>query len=332
MKELTEKLKNLFEDNKKIFIGILKLSPIIILCFVILFNFLFEKERDMLLTLSSGSPGGAYYPLGGGIAEIVTTGIPQVRMDSESTSGSIENVRLVGNSQSDLGMVMESACFKGIEGIYPFDRKYPVKALFNMYPAPLHIVTVEGSGIESIYDLAGKRVSVDSPGSGAEEMAMTILEELDLVDSVRTYNYGQSDAAAALRDGNIDAVFWNFAYPGSAVMEVSATRNIKLIPLEEEDMDKIIENNPYFSKDIIPSGTYSGQDKDVDVLSVNNLIIVRKDMDADLVYDLLDIIFSQTDKLKEIHRVAEHISIENATDTSIEMHEGAIRYFNEHGK
>ena len=266
--------------------------------------------------------------MGGAISEVISRNLEGVRCDSESTGGSVENVRLVGNRESDMGMATENAAYKGARGEYPYSRPYPIKALFNMYPAPLHIVTVEGRGISSIEDLVGKRVSLDAPGSGTEEMARTLLEELGLLDQVRTLNYGQQDAAAALRDGNVDAVFWNFAYPASVVMEVSATHNLKLIPLEEDQIKKVVDKNPYFIGDIIPSGVY-GNPEDIPVLSVNNLLIVREDMEEELVYDLLKIIFENLDRLIEVHDIARRITREEAVDTSIELHPGAIRFFQE---
>ena len=319
-------------------LGVLKISklpkkylwPIIIIIMIsALFAYnLFRGERSQLFTVATGSPGGVYYPLGGAMAEVISRNLEGVRCDSESTGGSVENVRLVGNAESDMGMVTENAAYKGSRGEYPYSRTYPIKVMFNMYPAPLHIVTVEGSGIDTIEDLAGKRVSIDAPGSGTEDMSRTVLEELGLLDQVRTINYAQQDAAAALRDGNVDAVFWNFAYPASVVMEVSATHDIKFIPLEEEHLERITDKNPYFVSDIIPSGVYDNE-KDIPVLSVNNLLIAREDMEEELVYDLLRIIFDNLDRLIEVHDIAERIKKEDAVKTSVDLHPGAIRFFQE---
>ncbi len=290
---------------------------------------IFREARLTLMAVSSGSPGGVYYPLGGAIAEVISRNLEGVRCDSESTSGSVENVRLVGNKESDLGMATENAAYKGAQGEYPFSRPYPIKALFSMYSAPLHIVTIEGTGIETIQDLAGKRVSIDAPGSGTEEMARTLLEELDLLDQLRTENYGQQDAAAALRDGNVDAVFWNFAYPGSVVMEISAMRRLHFIALEDEQIQQIEEKYPYFMGDVIPAGTYDNQDDDVGVISVNNILVVQADMDEELAYDITRTIFDNLERLTEVHEIAQRISVETARDTSLEIHPGAARLLEE---
>ncbi len=293
---------------------------------LVIYNVL-REERPELLVASTGSPGGVYYPLGGAIAEVISRNMPGVRTDSESTSGSVENVRLVGNGESDIGMATENAVFKGVEGEYPFARPYGVRVLFNMYSAPLHIITIEGRGINTLEDLAGRRVSLDAPGSGTEEMSRTLLDELGLLDRVRTDNYSQQEAAAALRDGNVDAVFWNFAYPASVVMEVSATHKLVFIPLSAEEIEIIEKKYPYYTRGIIPGGTYDNQADDIPVLSVNNLLIVREDMDGELAHNITKIIFDNLDRLVEVHNIARSINRENAVDTSVELHAGAARFF-----
>ncbi len=307
-------------------IGLISAALIFGLLFV--YN-LYRGDRPHLLVVSTGSPGGVYYPLGGAISEVISRNLDGVRLDSESTSGSVENIRLVGNKESDFAMATENAAFKGAEGEYPFSRPYPVLALFNMYSAPLHIITLEGKGIETMEDLAGRRVSIDAPGSGTEEMARTLLGELGLLDQIRTENYNQQEAAAALRDGNVDAVFWNFAYPASVVMEVSATHRIVFIPLEDEDIALIEEEYPYFAGDAIPAGTYDHQDEDIPVIAVNNVLVARADLDDELAYNITRILFSNRERLIEVHDIARRISLETATETSVEIHPGAARFFKE---
>ncbi len=304
------------------------IAVILVLAALVIYNGL-RAERPDLIVLSTGSPGGVYYPLGGAISEVISRNLSGVRSDSESTSGSVENIRLVGNKESELGMATENAAYKGWRGEYPFARPYPVRALFNMYASPLHIVTVEGRGIETIEDLAGRRISIDAPGSGTEEMARTLLEELGLLDKLRTVNYSQQEAAAALRDGNVDAVFWNFAYPASVVMEVSATHRIRFVSLDEKQVELIVGKYPYYTGGIIPAGTYDHQDRDITAVSVNNILMAQADLDEELVYQLTRTIFENLDRLIEVHDIARRINPENAANTSIEIHPGAARYFRE---
>jgi TRAP transporter TAXI family solute receptor len=198
--------------------------------------------KKKFLTLASGSPGGVYYPLGGGMAVVIQK-TTDLRCAAESTGASVENCRLVGAGESDMGMVMGSIAYIAIQGKEPFEKKFPLVALFQMYPAPEHIVTVSGKGIKSIKDLKGKKVSIDVPGSGCAVMAKAILEEygFNLEKDLTIAHLSQSESVQALKDGVVDAVFFNFAYPGAAVLDLAATREIVLVPVEPGMADKIIK-------------------------------------------------------------------------------------------
>jgi hypothetical protein len=198
--------------------------------------------KKKFLTLASGSPGGVYYPLGGGMAVVIQK-TTDLRCAAESTGASVENCRLVGAGESDMGMVMGSIAYIAIQGKEPFEKKFPLVALFQMYPAPEHIVTVSGKGIKSVKDLKGKKVSIDVPGSGCAVMAKAILEEygFNLEKDLTIAHLSQSESVQALKDGVVDAVFFNFAYPGAAVLDLAATREIVLVPVEPGMADKIIK-------------------------------------------------------------------------------------------
>lgn len=287
--------------------------------------------ETIFLTFASGSVGGAYYPLGGGIADIVSE-LEGVQCTSEATGASIENGRLVGAGESQMGFMMGDAAHKAAQGIEPFENKEPIKALFNMYTAPEHIITLKDSGIETIEDLRGKRVSVDAPGSGCEAMAKEILKAHGITyDDFKVANLTQTEAGEALKDGNIDALFWNFAYPGAVVMDVTATREIKMIPISDEMLDVITKDFAYYVKDKIPGGTYKGVDDDTPVLAVGNDIVCGADMDEELAYKITKILFENIDRLASGHPAANQMTPEMGANTAIELHPGAARYFKEVG-
>jgi hypothetical protein len=154
-------------------IALLAVSLVVCLAFA----FPATAAEKVFLTLASGSPGGAYYPLGGGMSVVIQKTVEGFRCASESTGASVENSRLVGNGDSDMGMVMGSVGYNAAEGKKPFEKKYDIVSLFQMYPAPQHLVTTAQSGIKKIADLKGKRVSIDVPGSGCSTMSKIILEE-----------------------------------------------------------------------------------------------------------------------------------------------------------
>jgi TRAP-type uncharacterized transport system substrate-binding protein len=235
-----------------------------------------------------------------------------LRCAAESTGASVENSRLVGAGESDMGMVMGSIAYKATQGLKPFEKKFPLVALFQMYPAPEHIVTVSGKGIESVKDLKGKKVSIDVPGSGCAVMAKAILEEygFNLEKDLTIAHLSQSESVQALKDGIVDAVFFNFAYPAAAVLDLAV-------------------------KITMPAKTYPKVGYDVLCLGDSNVIVANKQMEEEVAYRVVKTIFENVDKgkwaLKDIHPIAAQLVPSNAINSPIELHPGAIKYFKEVG-
>jgi len=290
-------------------------------------------KKRMFLTLATGSPGGVYYPLGGGMAVVIEKTVDGLRCAAESTGASVENCRLVGLRESDMGMVMGSVAYKATQGLEPFKRKLNLVALFQMYPAPEHIVTTAQSEIKSIADLKGKKVSIDVPGSGCSTMAKVILQEygFDLEKDLTIANLSQTESVQALKDGIVDAVFFNFAFPGSAVMDLAATRDIVLIPMEADMAKKLIAKYPYYVSITIPGGTYSDVDEDVLCLGDSNVLVAHKNMNFNVAHKVTKAIFENVSTgqyaLTNIHPIAAQLTVENAVNSPIALHPGAMRYF-----
>ncbi len=290
-------------------------------------------DEELFAVVAAGSPGGVYFPLGAGIAYVLERRIDGMTAMSETTGASVENCRLVATGESEMGMAMANVAWDAYEGEEAFedDGELPIRTLFSMYPAQQHLLVPEGSDIETVYDLAGKSVSVDAPGSGCEVTSYIILEAAGIRDEVDTLNYSQPEARDALVDGEVDAVFYNFASPAAVVDEIQAARDIRFVPMDDDLFDAIIEDYPYFSPGTIPEGHY-GLEEDVPALTVGNLMLVHKDMDEQLAYDMLDAIFHEEslDELIGIHPIAENFTVELAAEAPVPFHPGAERYFEEH--
>jgi len=312
------------------------LYTVLIICMAVCLVFAGPAvAKKTFLTIGTGSPGGAYYPLGGGMSVIVQKTIDGVRCAAESTGASVENSRLVGIGDTDMGMVMGSVAYKATMGLKPFNKKYPLVALFQMYPAPEHIVTTKQSGIKTIADLKGKKVSIDVPGSGCSTMAKAILEAagFDLEKDLRLANLSQSESVQALKDGIVDACFFNFAYPGSAVMDIAATRDLVLVPVDKMFADKVVEKYPYYLQVTIPKGTYDDVDYDVLCMGDSNVMVANKDMSDDIAYKIVKAIYSNVNEGKyaliNIHPIAAQLTPANAVNSPIALHPGAAKYFKE---
>ncbi|MCF7935347.1 MAG: TAXI family TRAP transporter solute-binding subunit [Synergistales bacterium] len=285
------------------------------------------------ITIGSGGVGGTYYPLGGSMAEVLSNADIGVDATSRTTAASKENSRLVATDRAQLGMAMGSTLYQAYKGTGPFNQALPLRILFNMYPAPQHILTVKGSGIETFEDLRGKDVSIGAPGSGNQVLTHMILDAagMDPKEDFNAAQLTQPEAVMALKDGNVDAVFWNFSAPGSAVMDVASVRKIKFIDLPSALVDKIVETNPFLMPYTITPDTYPGMEAPAKTIADGNYMIVNKDMDKDMAYNLTKVLIENRDKFMDVTQQAKHFVPEEASKGIIPFHPGAAKYFDEQG-
>ena len=287
------------------------------------------------ITIGSGGVGGTYYPLGGVMAEVLTKAGIDVKATSRSTAASKENCRLVASGRIQIGMSMGSTLWQAYEGVEAFeqDGKMPLRTLMNMYPAPHHLVTTSKTGITKFEDIKGKKVSLGAPGGGDQVLTLMILKaagidpEKDIVKQQLT----QPEGATALKDGNLDAVFWNFAAPGSAVLEVGAVRDVVLVPIPQEVVDKVVADNPFLFPYTIKAGTYPKQDQDVLTIADGNFLVVNEKIDEKLAYDLLKTIIDNRDAFMKVTQQATHFVPQEAGVGIIPFAAGAVKYFQEQG-
>ena len=233
------------------------------------------------ITIGSGGVGGTYYPLGGVMAELLSNGGVNMRANSRSTSASRENCRLVASDEAQIGMTMGSVLWQAYNGIDAFaeDGKLDVLTLMNMYPAPQHLVTTTRTGIKTFEDLRGKKVSVGAPGGGDQVLTNMIMAAAGWTDKdFQKQQLTQPEAVTALKDGHIDAAFFNFAIPGAAVMEIAAVRDVVLVSLPDNVIEKICKDNPFMMPSVMPAGTYSKQGTDVKTISDGNFLVVNSKM------------------------------------------------------
>jgi len=287
------------------------------------------------ITIGTGGVGGTYYPLGGSMAEVLSKAEIGVKATSRSTAASKENCRLVAADKAQMGMSMGSSLYQAYTGTGAFedDGKLPLMILFNMYPAPQHLLTVKGTGIETFADLKGKKVSIGAPGSGNQVLTRMILEAAGM-DPEKDFDMAQltqPEAAMALKDGNIDAVFWNFAAPGAAVMEVEAVRDVHFIPLPQDLVAKIVEINPFLMSYTLKAGVYNSITEDVLTIADGNYMVVKDTMGEELAYNLLKTLIENKDAFMDVTPQAAHFVPEEAGKGIIPFHPGAARYFAEFG-
>src|SRR3954453_23574449 len=237
-----------------------------------------SAQQQTPIAIATGGPGGVYYPLGGGMANILTKYVPGYAQTARVTGGSVDNLKLIGSKQSEVAMVMVDAALDALKGDDKFKgNPVDVRTLMVLYPNRMHVVSIEGKGIDKMSDLKGKRVSTGSPGSATEVMAFRVIEAagLDKDKDMRRERLGVAESTNALKDGKIDAYFWVGGLPTAAVTDLAATPGTKIKLIDHTDvLDKM--NAKYggiYSAAVIPAHTYPGQDKDNKITSVQNILV-----------------------------------------------------------
>ncbi len=318
--------------NKKIFF-ILTLA--VALGFTFSLNIEPAAARTKFISIGTGGTGGVYYPYGGGVAEIWTKHVKGVRAVAEVTGASVENTKLCDKGETLFGEIMSDVAFQAYTGTGKFKGKpQKIRGMFVMYPNVYHIVTRKDSGIKTIADLKGKKVSVGAPGSGTEFMTNLILEgSLDIpYSSFNVFRLSFNENANALKDNSIDVGVWCVAPPTSSIMDLATTHAISIIPFTKAEIDKVTAKYPFYAGYTLPANVYKGQDQPVYTASVWNTFICNADLDEDLVYKLTKAVFENQDYLMKIHHFAKYTTPENAIKYSaIPLHPGAIKYIREQG-
>ncbi len=294
-------------------------------------------QKTVRVSIATGGTGGVYYPMGGGMANILSKYIPYLEATAEVTTASVDNCLLVGKQKAELAFIMADTGWDAYMGKAQFKEKVPLRTVAVLYPNNMHIVTTEGKGINKVADLKGKRVSTGAPGSGTEVMGLRVIEAngLDPNKDMTRDKLGVSESAGALKDGKIDAFFWVGGLPTAAITDLGATPGIKIKLLDSADaVPKMREKyGPLYVKGAIPAKTYPGQESDVPIAVVWNVLICNEKMKDDVAYDILKTIFDHKPELVASHRDARYLSLESQAGggSPIPFHPGAIRYFGEKG-
>ncbi|MDZ7799316.1 MAG: TAXI family TRAP transporter solute-binding subunit [Trueperaceae bacterium] len=291
------------------------------------------------LSIATGGTGGVYYPTGGAYAEIVNEYLDGYTAAAEVTGASVENSGLIARGDSDIALALADTVYQAYTGTVNFggDGQPPqlpnLRALGVAYPNAVQLVTLEGSGIETLADLVGKRVSTGAPGSGTEVSAVSILEANGVTyDDFDEQRLNFNETAAALRDGDIDAGFWSVGPPTSSILDLASTRDISIVSLEGDELENALGASDVFAPYTISAGTYPGVDEDVQTIGTPNVILVAAEMDPELAYDFLDALYSNIDDVIAVHPSANDTTPELALSASpIPLHRGAVSYYQDQG-
>jgi hypothetical protein len=303
---------------------------------LLVFGMAFAQQS---LSIATGGTGGVYYPTGGAYAEIVNEYIDGYTAAAEVTGASVENSGLIARGESDIALALADTVYQAYTGTGRFGPEGELPQLSNLralgvaYPNAVQLVTLEGSGITSLADLVGKRVSTGAPGSGTEVSAVSILEANGITyDDFEEQRLNFNETAAALRDGQIDAGFWSVGPPTSSILDLATTRDIHIVSIEGEELENGLAASEVFTQYTIPAGTYPGVDEPTSTIGTPNVILVAAEMDDQLAYDFLDALYSNIDDVIAVHPSANNTTPELALSASpIPLHPAAVEYYQDQG-
>jgi TRAP transporter TAXI family solute receptor len=290
------------------------------------------------LSIATGGTGGVYYPMGGGVAAILSKFVPGMQATAEVTGGSVDNLKLVGSGKPYIAFSMTDAALDAYRGEDKFKgAKVPLKTLMILYPNRMHVVSIEGRGVNKMADLKGKRVSTGSPGSATEVMAFRIIEAagLDKDKDMKRERLGVAESVNAIKDGKIDAFFWVGGLPTAAVTDLANTPGTKLKMIDHSEVVAAM-NKKYgnlYVEDHIEKSVYKGMDADNKQATVMNILVVHENMDDKTAYNIVKTIFDKRADVIAVHKEAENIKLENqkTAATPIPFHPGAVKFFTEKG-
>ncbi len=296
------------------------------------------SQEKINLSIGTGGTGGVYYPLGGGLANVLSKHVPGMSATAEVTGGSVANLQLIGTGKPYLGFSMTDAALDAYTGVDKFKgQKVPLRTLAILYPNRMHVVSIEGTGVNSMRDLKGKRVSTGSPGSATEVMAFRVIEAagLDRDKDMRRERLGVAESVNAIKDKKIDAFFWVGGLPTAAVTDLAATPGVKIKMIDHAEtvgpMNKKYGN--LYVEDVIPRTTYSGMTADNKQATVMNILVAHENLSEQAAYNVVKALFEKRDELIAVHKEAENFKLENqrANATPVPFHPGALKYFKEKG-
>ena len=290
------------------------------------------------LSIATGGTGGVYYPLGGGLAALLSKKVPGMQATAEVTGGSVANMQLIGTGKPYIAFTQADAAIDALKGQDKFAGKpIPVRALAVLYPNRMHVVSIEGTGISKIADLKGKRVSTGSGGSATEVFGFRVIEAagLDKDKDMKRERLGVAESVNALKDRKIDAFFWVGGLPTGAVTDLANTPGVKIKMIDIAHLVPVMakKHGNIYIKDVIPQRMYKGMDADNQAATVTNLLAVNASMDDKTAYTITKTMFENVVDLVRVHAEAVNIKLENqkSENSSIPWHPGAIKFYAEKG-
>jgi TRAP transporter TAXI family solute receptor len=286
------------------------------------------------MSIGTAPPGGAFFPVGGAIAEVLNAHGDGWQVTAEATKGSQENIRRLARGELDLALANAAITYFAVRGESGWDKVYPMRVVMTLAPNVALFISPEGEGIHSIADLAGRRVVVGPAGAGFEFFIGPLLEAHGVsYEDFTPLNNTQTGAVDMLGDGSAAAAFLGGAVPTASITQAATSQQIVFVPYDEQTIQQLTATYLFFNPATIPAGTYRDQDEPFNGLDVGSMqLITSAEVSDDLIYAVTKSIYENREEVTAKHAAGRAINPKNVVrDTGTEFHPGAIRYYKEIG-
>jgi TRAP transporter TAXI family solute receptor len=298
-----------------------------------------HAQQEQFITIGTGGQTGVYYVVGQSICRLVNRNTEEhgIRCTAPSTGGSIANINAIKAGDQTMGVAQSDWQHHAYHGTseYENNRFENLRSVFSVHGEPFTVVARADSGIETFDDLKGKRVNVGNPGSGQLATMQVVLDAKGwtMDDFALASELKPAEQAAALGDNNVDAIVYTVGHPNGSIQEATTTVDAKLVDVTGPEIDKLVEENPFYAKATIPGGMYRGNEEDTETFGVKATFVTSADVPEETVYQVVKAVFENFDRFKRLHPAFENLTEEDliTQGLSAPLHPGAERYYRERG-
>jgi hypothetical protein len=287
------------------------------------------------INILTGGTSGVYYPIGVGLSQLYSNGIEGAKTSVQATKASVENLNLLESGRGELALALGDSVADAWNGVEDAGFKTPLKklrAIAGTYPNYIQIVASKESGIATLADLKGKRISVGAPKSGTELNARAIFKAagLSYEDMGKVEFLPYAESVELIKNRQLDATLQSSGLGMAAIRDLAATLPITFVAIPADITAKI--DNAAYQAASIPAGTYDGQDSDVPTVAINNILVSHDGVSEEVAYQMTKLMFDNLERLGNAHSAAKDIKLEGAAkDLPIPLHPGAERFYKEVG-
>ncbi|WP_158738755.1 TAXI family TRAP transporter solute-binding subunit [Alteribacillus sp. YIM 98480] len=294
-----------------------------------------NNEETQYISIGGSPVELPYYQVASGISTVLDENLDNVSATAETTGGAIENALRVTEGDMEMSITDSRTALESLHGEGDFEGQGDnIRSIMSFYRTYAQIIALGESDIETLSDLKGKRVGMGANGSASQFVIKQLLDMAGIKeDDLDPFYIPTGEAVEMMQNGQLDAAIQTGPLGVAPFLDLSSSRDVSLVQIEEDVLDQYLEKFPYEQKDTVPGGTYEGIEEDIETIRFSHSIIAQKELDEDLVYDMTKTIYENTDELEKVHSMFENVDKEtfNVDELAIPLHPGALRYYEEEG-